>query len=224
MNKPKALRVNQIDLVPDKPGVYSWYYVPTISDYDLTNLKSILKKTSCCKDKSKQVKQFLENHIYAPYQETPYLASLSGKLKPEYIGELTYKHNISQSLIKRIVEDPNRLDSIKHVFNGLSMTLLSPIYIGMASRSLKVRLKDHIKTMRDYQRKKTELQDKMHLNIPLEEPFDLSHKFSHEAIIIRSLDINNLKFTFQEIDFETKIENDIENLLNRLNYPLCGRN
>ena len=52
----------------------------------------------------------------------------------------------------------------------------------------------------------------------------MDHKFAHEVIIQRKLNINDLEVHIMKLEVEENIQVDVENILNRLNYPLCGRN
>jgi hypothetical protein len=49
------------------------------------------------------------------------------------------------------------------------------------------------------------------------------HKFAHEVSMIREFSTSSLVVNTLELSIDDSIRYDLENILNRINYPLCGR-
>jgi hypothetical protein len=53
---------------------------------------------------------------------------------------------------------------------------------------------------------------------------EFAHTFAHEAMVIRRFDPNDLWVNVLQTALDHEITYSVENILNRINYPLCGRN
>lgn len=220
----KKYRTNNITSpeIPEGPGVYSWYVDLYLPERDTIEIIALLKNPSEDASRKESVlREFLSNKLFHPFRETPYEIKLSGKLKPFYSGKLEHQQDISDELVSKILLAPDRLKDLFNVLKKVDTNFLSPIYIGMAG-NLRDRLTTHVQQIESYYSK---VNSSLRLeNIDLEEALRSNHKFALEAIVVRNIDPKKLYFTFIEFDFDNKIEADLENILNRLNYPLCGRN
>lgn len=215
--------VGNITSVPEHKGVYAWYLKPQLSRYDINKLISKIENDAAAADKL--VEDFLSKYIFSPLKETPYKVTIDGKLKPKYTGEAIYENPSSSGLISRLSKDPSLLFHIKKVFESLEHDFLSPIYIGMA-KNLRVRLSKHVNLMKHLRETEASLQyePSSSYNFAHIEEAMLDHKFAHEVIVQRKLNINDLEVHIMKLEVEEDIQVDVENILNRLNYPLCGRN
>jgi hypothetical protein len=211
----------EIKEVPALPGVYAWYYEHRISDLDIAKLEQDLAESTIdLVNSRKLVKDFIKQNILTFFQEEPYYVSLTGQLKPKYEGRIQNILQITEGLTKRIIKNPSRLKILQKILSESVPEFASPIYIGMA-KNLSIRLWNHKKLIVDYSENKKKL-------IGIEElsEEDISdHNFAKE-VKKRRFRLNQLSVRIKPIDskFDTNAFLDAENILNRINYPLCGRN
>ncbi|MDF2381826.1 hypothetical protein JMG10_10145 [Nostoc ellipsosporum NOK] len=201
---------------PAKPGVYAWYYTPEITTFDLDRITAevaALKAAGGASAAKDAVRAFLEQNVFSYFREQPYAAQLRGPLKPRYEGQIEHKPSLSDSLLERIVEEPARLATIRDVLEGSAPHFASPIYIGMAEK-LRARLKQHKALIEKY----GELPD---LGASEEERRDQS--FARE-VRSRNIPPSRLFVVAKVISGSPGAYIDIENILNRIHYPLLGRN
>lgn len=214
MREIKALSWSEIDTAPETSGIYAWYAKLSISKADISDA---INRVSSAKligiiAAREEVDQTLERFIFGPYRESPYEVLLRGQLKPKYGGEISHEPVKSESLINRLVENPERLSIIADVLKIASPSFTAPLYIGMAT-NLRKRLRQH-------STKISELREFRNTSDMLE---------SNEAgfakqVAARNFDPTNLFVQIAEIPVDSTEHNDIENILNRINYPIFGRN
>lgn len=213
----------EISNVPQKPGVYAWYYLPEITDFDLQQTISRIRvywDNNDIEAAIETVKSFLQNFLFQYFQEEPYQAILRGALKPKYEGSIEHKPELSEELLKRIVEEPERLITIKQVLERSAPDFASPIYIGM-SENLSSRLKRHKKLIEKYSsqllNQNTSSQDDKKDGEDRDQSFAM-------RICSRHIPPTRLFVTISILEDAGKRYVDIENILNRIHYPLLGRN
>ncbi len=218
----RAYNVGNISNVPNDKGIYAWYLKQNLSTYDINNL--IRKISDDGASASRLIEEFFNKFIFNPLREAPYKVKIEGKLKPKYKGELQYEIPNSAGIVEKVLGNPQLLYKIKEVFESVSHEFLSPIYIGMA-KNLNTRLRTHVNLMKHYRESDAYSSREFSLDAPSAGgELNLDHKFAHEVVVQRRLDINELEVHILKIEFEEDIQVGIENILNRLNYPLCGRN
>ena len=200
-----------------KSGIYAWYYSPEITDYDI---KDTITKVQKLRDENNLkvakdvVKKFLEANIFKYFREAPYNAVIYGSLKPRYEGQLGHETIVSHELINRVVDNPERLKTIKQIIEFSAPDFASPLYIGMSSK-LYERLQDHKKLIQHYRSlSSTEIS---------ENSSNTDHSFAIE-ICRRGIQPSRLFVVIKTIEKQDKNYIDIENILNRIHYPLLGRN
>lgn len=213
---------SEIDDTPDKTGVYAWYYRHTLADFDINRLISDLAALPA--DSTNQpaaracVTDFLQKHLFRAFTEEPYEAVIRGQLKPTYQGRLANIVGVSPDLVDRLVAEPTRLWILKRVLEEAVPEFASPVYIGMAI-SLKARLLGHKSLIQTYMAAAGR-------NVSDELPSASAsndHSFARE-VVRRGFSINGLAVAVRVIDAAEAVHVDAENILNRINYPLCGRN
>lgn len=219
-------RWTQISNIPKKPGVYAWYYSPEITDYDLRIIIQSLSNMNSNDDKdeaSELVTEFLYKNIFRIFQEEPYQATVKGSLKPEYKGYLEHNPHLSESLVSRIIDEPERLQTIKDVLESSTPNFSSPIYIGM-SEKLGNRLKQHKKLIENYYTEPSKTESKNIKFIKKDIP-NLQKDQSFAAEVCKRKMIPSRLFVVVNIleDIGNRYV-DIENILNRIHYPLLGKN
>lgn len=203
---------HEVGDVPAAAGVYAWYYRPEITTQDvklvIDELRSLKEVQDIIRAKS-TVRKFLEEHIFRYFNETPYQASIFGKLKPKYEGLFEHAPTVSESLIDRLLEDPERIASIRAILELSAPYAASPLYIGM-SENLRVRLRTHKRLIERY--------GELGAGSTGLETRDQS--FAKE---IRTRRIPPPRL-FVAVSLVSGNYVDIENILNRIHYPLLGRN
>jgi len=204
------------------PGVYSWYYRLELSDRDIQNCQAELEQSTTPQGKQTVIQAFLEKRLFRPYLETPYSVSMQGPLKPSYRGDIHNEFTISASLIDRIVDDPSRLSGLKTLLLKSVPQFASPIYIGVA-KVLRDRLLHHKTLIEKFanaaavESAETPIPDEL-------DPEDIrDHSFARE-VAIRQFNTSNLLVCTMPLEVDEHLRYDLENVLNRLNFPLCGRN
>jgi hypothetical protein len=118
----------------------------------------------------------------------------------------------SDSLVGRLAATPERLRTIADILKTAAPWFTAPLYIGMAV-NLRTRLKYHkskIVELRD-------LQGHGSIN-------DVAEAGFANQVVARNFDPTNLFVQIAEVNVETGEHNDLENILNRINYPIFGRN
>ena len=125
---------DELSKAPKGPGVYAWYYRPEITNFDI---EDIISATSGLDEKLKRdkIKSFLIKTVFNNFKEEPYSAFMHGELKPEYCGRLEHKISVSNSLLERIIQDPNRLYSLKAVLESSAPDFASPLYMAHPVRA-----------------------------------------------------------------------------------------
>lgn len=218
---------SEIKEIPNKPGIYAWYYNPELTEFDIDKTIINLKESKGNINDSalyKIVKDFLEEYIFKYFLEDPYNVLLKGALKPEYNGQIEHVSNISDSLINRIINEPEKLRTIKNVIENSAPFFASPIYIGM-SESLNRRLVKHKRLIEQYLDKKSKninyFRDHILSDNSNKEYRDKGFAFQ---ICKRNIVPTKLFVMVKIIDDSTESYLDIENILNRIHYPLLGRN
>lgn len=158
------------------------------------------------------VEKALDRFVFNPYKESPYRVLLRGQLKPRYIGDIEHEPTKSDSLVDRLAESPERLYVIAALLGGAAPAFTSPLYIGMAA-NLRTRLRTHKNKITEYreQRVRTEADSTPEAGFA-------------RQVVDRGFDPTNLFVHIAEVDVEASEHNDIENILNRINYPIFGRN
>ena len=200
---------------PALPGVYAWYYSPEITDYDLEQTIAQLK---ACRDIDRPaaqalVRTTLDNRIFKHFREDPYQARIEGPLKPTYTGTLEHTFEVSSGLVQRIVEDPDRLRTIRDVLDMSAPMFASPLYMGMAGE-LRTRLATHKALIERYRR----------LHRQGDEPARNSDAGFAWQVAKRRIPPDRLIVFTCTTAADDKTAVDIENILNRIYYPILGRN
>lgn len=207
---------------PDEPGIYAWYYSPEITDFDLERVKEAVLRLRDQNERSEAIailEEFLDRTIFRCFQEEPFSAALRGPLKPSYEGMLTHKPAMSQSLLDRLIEDPNRLLILREILCDSTPEFASPLYIGM-SEHLRERLSKHKKLIERYRQKMPSIMASATKN-DWDERRD--HSFALQ-VVDRKIIPQRLFVMVRVIDGQGAQYVDIENILNRIHYPLFGRN
>lgn len=209
--------------IPPKTGIYAWYYRYMLTDFDIQKLTTDLTHmTGPTKkeDAEAAVSKFLQVHLFGPLVEEPYDTCMSGPLKPRYEGKLTCRSTISASLVERLAADPSRLVTLKKVLAEAVPEFASPIYIGM-SVDLRSRIRRHKHLIETY--KASDIGHAPNWDPDKSAEDNADHSFAWD-VVRRGLSVNGLHVSIRSIAAPMNVHVDAENILNRINHPLCGRN
>ena len=202
--------------VPATAGVYAWYYRLAITDFDL---EKAIADISSLRDADSSgaahaARELLDERLFRYFREAPYQASVQGPLKPTYHGPLEHAFEVSEGLISRIVENPDRLRNIRDVLKASAPMFASPLYIGM-SIDLRARLCRHRALIEKYRIANMN-------QAPQTKDNDAGFAWQ---VAQRKIAPDRLFVYTHSTDTEDEnIALDIENILNRLFYPIFGRN
>ena len=210
----RALSWSEIDLAPEASGIYAWYARIVISKADID---AVVKRITEAKQRGDaqaraEVEDALDRFIFGPYRETPYQVALRGQLKPKFSGDITHEPSRSESLVGRLSTNPERFRAVSEILKNAAPWFTAPLYIGMAT-NLRIRLKQH-------RNKIVELRDLQGYG-SIE---NIAEAGFANQIVARNFDPTNLFVHVAEVNVETGEHNDLENILNRINYPIFGRN
>jgi hypothetical protein len=210
----RALMWSEIDLAPETSGIYAWYSRLVVSKADIDAIiKRINEAKLLGEAKARdEVEDALDRFIFSPYREAPYQVSLRGQLKPKFSGEVAHEPTRSESLVGRLSENPERFRVISDILKTAAPWFTAPLYIGMAG-DLRTRLRQHrnkIIELRD-------LQGQGSID-------DVAEAGFANQVVARNFDPTNLFVYIAEVNVDKGEYNDLENILNRINYPIFGRN
>jgi hypothetical protein len=220
----KHFRFSEVAQAPNGPGVYSWYYRIELTDKDIATCIENVELENNPEIKEAIVHAFLDTHLFRYYKEVPYFVALSGQLKPRYEGLIDHRNDVSASLIRRLAATPANLYELKRTLRLAIPLFASPIYIGVATR-LRERLMQHVRLIDSLQHLRASAVDDLY--VPAQganEEEDRDHKFAYEVSMVRGFRPSSLIVNTLELPVDDSIRYDLENILNRINYPLCGRN
>ena len=222
----RGLRLYELMQAPELPGVYAWYYRIELSDKDISDCVAACDAATSDEERCGIVRLFLERRLFSYYREQPYMAVLTGPLKPTYTGLLENQMPISESLVERVAAKPERLRALKDLLQQSIPFFASPIYIGVA-KNLRRRLLRHKALIERYQQSMAAGLMELQVTAGSEDDPESNrdHSFAREVATARRFAAYNLVVHVMEVATdEDGLRIDIENLLNRINYPLCGRN
>jgi hypothetical protein len=196
------------------PGVYAWYSRLVISRADIDTVIKRIGEAKLSGDvrARAEVEDALDRFIFSPYRETPYQVALRGQLKPKFSGEVAHEPSKSESLVGRLASNPERFRAVSEILKSAAPWFTAPLYIGMAI-NLRARLKQH-------RNKIVELRDLQSLG----SIDDVAEAGFANQVVARNFDPTNLFVHIAEVNVDTGEHNDLENILNRINYPIFGRN
>ena len=216
MTKQQTLSWSEIAKAPDKAGIYAWYFRPELTDHDINYLIESIKISP---DKaSDQIKSFFTERLFRYFMQKPYEVEISGQLKPRYSGKIEHKQDVTEGLIQRIKENPQRLFSIRDLLQESVPMFASPLYVGMSS-SIKQRVMQHANFIKKY--KESASNPFIRLS---DDEIDMDEKSFAQRVVERGIPSSRLFLVYQTTDTELDIQVDVENIMNRIYYPTLGRN
>lgn len=209
---------NRIHEAAPRAGIYSWYYEPYIGDYDVDKTIRDVKQLKDHNDVAGAaglLRSFLQQNLLSYFRQDPYQVELKGPLKPRHVGSADHDQDVSASVIERLLEDPERLRPLRDVLKQSTPYFASPLYVGM-SDCLRTRLLRHKHLIHQFR--------SLSVASNVENSFaDEEAGFAHR-IARRRIPPDRLFVVTCEIPSVSSLNVDAENLLNRIFYPILGRN
>ena len=215
MSSPRKLSYSDLSIAPQTSGVYAWYSSLRIGARDLHDFEQTVIEIR--DDRAKAVvyvEERLNSLLFKKYREDDYQIVLQGALKPKYEGDARHVPRPSTNLVERLIDDPSRLKIVAEAIGTAAPYFTAPLYIGMA-KNLRERLGRHkqlIETLYDSLRSRNGIEIK-----------DNDAGFARQ-IVARGFDPMTLFVYVHEVDVKTNEQVDVESILNRINFPIFGRN
>ncbi len=209
---------NRIHDAAPRAGIYSWYYEPYIGDHDVN--KTIadvleLRNRNDVSAATRLLRTFLQQNLLSYFRQDPYQVELKGPLKPRHAGSADHDQDVSSSVIERLLEDPERLRPLRDVLKQSTPYFASPLYVGM-SDCLRTRLLRHKHLICHFRRQSAPTNQENSLA-------DEAAGFAYR-VVRRRIPPERLFVVTCEIPSVSNLNVDAENLLNRMFYPILGRN
>jgi hypothetical protein len=202
----------EINSVTEQPGVYAWYYGPRFTKFD----RGALEEQLLHAPDPKCIEVFLTKRLFRYFEETPYEAIIQGPLKATYSGDLIENRSITSALSQRLAEMADRRTALWDALESMVPFFAAPLYIGMA-KNLRTRLRTHKHLIEGGL-------EKLRLNTRPDVTSKRDAGFAME-VLRRQLAIERLSVYVHELPAAAADSAvDVENLLNRINYPVLGRN
>lgn len=201
-----------IGSISECPGVYAWYYRPRFTRFDRDALEGKLAD-----DKSpSEIETFLTRHLFRYFQEMPYEVTIQAPLKPTYSGSIEQTRSITPELSQRLADSKDRREALWNSLELMIPYFAAPLYIGMA-KNLRRRLRGHKKLIEGGL-------ENLSKNARQTENAGRDASFAAE-VIRRRLAVERLSVYTYELPQESgDSANDIENIMNRITFPILGRN
>jgi hypothetical protein len=204
----------QLEEAPITSGVYAWYYQIKVGQKDIDEFVRLAgEDRNVGIDPKIRVREFLDKHFFGPFVEMPYKVAISGPLKPQYEGEAFHVPAMSEALVERLAREPQKIKVVTDIIQSAVPDFVSPLYIGMAD-NLRVRLVKHKSII-------IKLRDALADN---DMSLSVEEAGLAKQIVARNLDPMKLFVLYRPVSGLSDEHTDIENILNRITFPLLGRN
>jgi hypothetical protein len=210
---------SEFGVITEAGGIYAWYCSPEITQYDLN--KTILavqhfKDAGDFTAAENLVREVLDTRILRQFREQPYDVVMKGPLKPTYSGKVEHDNTLSGSLVDRLVENPERLRAIRDIIESSAPNFASPLYIGMA-QNLRDRLGIHKRLIEKHRQRNF-------VDRTVDNQISVAEAGFARQVAQRKLPPERLFVVVCAMDTIDGAHVDVENLLNRIYYPVLGRN
>jgi len=203
----------QLQDAPETAGVYAWYVRLFLGEADLAEFETAINAAKTAGEQPEPiVVRMLQRHFFHPFRESPYEVRLTGPLKPRYSGSLEHEPKESEGLVRRLVDDPRRLRRTASLLGQAAPYFTAPLYIGMAA-NLRSRLMQHKNLIRQL------------IENPSASNSDDGMAGFARQVVARGFIPNQMFVAYMTLsDIDATEQVDVENILNRINFPIFGRN
>lgn len=218
-----SYKFDLIEQAQPTPGVYAWYFKPTFTKRDIELFLADLSKNQLLVESQDLTANWFNKNFFKPFKNKSLDALVKGKLTEVYQG--TLDHKTENTIDYQNVATEKHLLHLKSFFDNLDHSFLNPIYIGKAE-NLKNRLTKHKKLiLKALENSKTQVEFALQNSTEANTDEDADAHYLAEDIIKRQLDINKLfVVTYDLPQDQIHMLYTFEFILNRINYPICGRN
>ena len=222
MVQPDIYTWDNLHLAPNTPGIYAWYHKIDVEEKNLNQEFEEIQKSETRKEREDKIRAVIEKYLFSRYKHDDYTVEIRGKLVPEFTGKIRQKLEVKDSLIEKLAGE-EKCSNLKDIFTIISCgvpAFSNPLYIGV-SEKLRTRLTQHKQRIEFYRDNQIDESSDEENDGVIEKVFAgriIKRNFQESDLEVHVLEQNNLRlgkdFPFSEV----------ENLLNRINYPLLGRN
>jgi len=201
--------------LPEKPGVYAWYSVPDIPEYDIRvciSESTQLIEQGKPKEAAERVRKLISSSVLDKMAPPPYDVRVTGPLMPGYSGQIGFEDSMDLDVLLRLAQDPVRLHALGHALKQSVPYFTAPLYIGM-SGNLRERLQGHKNLIEPSNQNSLSPYNEMII-----EDQNFASEIKRRGIISSSLVV----YVSEQVD-NTQAARDIEYILNRSTFPVLGR-
>jgi len=209
---------------PDRPGIYCWYYLPRLTQKTISNHLFEFGSAESSQKKSELLIKFLSNNLFRFFNPQNLRSTVKGRMKFIQKGVLENKTEISTEIASKILNRPDVFVRFLSYLERKEMVYFcSPIYIGSTRKqSLNARIEQHRRSIL------AQLDDSTEYFESITDASDKKEMMTFARDIIkRKMQPENLFVFVLEVN-EQEMTNDLiimlENFLNRITFPICGRN
>lgn len=199
-------------------GVYSWHYNMRFSKHDMDIfVKYVLANRATeteRKNNKSYIVNFLNEKLFSFFKYPNYLVSMTGPLLPKYSGNISHEIGPAVTIIDRLYENPTLIYGVSESLAKISPEFSNPLYIGMAS-NLSRRIVQH---------KEMLLGLKENYLYSFSPEITDGEKSFAERVQKRGFILENLFVCVEPVPNGGALNNIVENIMNRINYPVLGRN
>ena len=206
------MQINAKDL-PATNGLYAWYYRLHIGKNDIESLREEIEQLSLPSEKKTRIRAFVNKYLFNFFKEEDYDVFIDGQLKAKYQGKVSHQIDVSASIVDKIFEDFEILWEIRSTLKSMDYNFSSPLYIGMAS-NLAQRVNKHKSLIQRYRAEKGDV---------YEHDETADHNFA-ARIVCRNFIETNLIVVLSEVPSTGLGFCYSENIMNRISFPILGRN
>jgi hypothetical protein len=205
--------------VPIRAGIYAWYGRVVVSEPVRAQASN-----------ASTLDALFREHVFGRYQRQPYDVTLSAALEPRFRGRVLHQLDLPSTSDWSGKTTARIADTVfTFLARSFAPAFSAPIYVGKAVKQpLSMRVAQHLSSLREYMGRSTEFlenQRRALISGELEtdnEEID-AHSFAIEAAMRRFAPERLLLVTYAPPTIEADDVSFLENIVNRINYPICGR-
>lgn len=205
--------------VPARPGIYAWYGRVVVPDPDRARASN-----------PGGLESLFREQIFARYQRQPYDVTLSAALEPRFHGRVLHSPESPSPGDESPAAAARAADTVfGFLARSFAPAFSAPIYVGKAVKQpLSSRIAQHLAGLNDYLGRSTEFLETqrralLHDEAGTDEEAIDAHSFAIEAAVRRFAPARLLLVTYAPPTIDAEDISMLENIVNRVNYPICGR-
>lgn len=205
--------------VPARAGIYAWYGRVVVPEPERARASS-----------TDGLESLFREYIFARYQRQPYEVTLNAALEPRFRGRVLHSLEPPPTAGWSPDETTRVADTLfAFLARSFAPAFSAPIYVGKAVKQpLSTRVAQHLAGLREYLGRTVEFLETQRRALlggevgTDDEELD-AHSFAIEAATRRFAPTRLLLVTYAPPTLDAADVGLIEHVVNRINYPICGR-